>query len=297
MITLRQIEVIRAIMITGTVKGAAELLGVSSPGISRVMKHTEGQLGIRLFARVHGRYIPTNEAREIFDQISEVYQSIGNLQYAVDSLKKGGNKPISFAAVPSIASHVFPTAIQKLRARYPDLTLSLNTLKIEEAIDYLLLNKGEMVALSYKLDHPGLSMQQLYSGDLVALVPVAHPLAHLETVSVSDLSKETVIGIDPADPYGSILAAPFRDNGLPIRYDIQARTGQMIEALVAQGLGVAIIDKFSIAGPARQPGAVFRPLYEKTRFRSFAAFNAQHPRSHFAEELVRYLKSEMRQVS
>ncbi|MEO1109959.1 MAG: LysR family transcriptional regulator, partial [Pseudomonadota bacterium] len=119
MITLRQIEVIRAIMITGTVKGAAELLGVSSPGISRVMKHTEGQLGIRLFARVHGRYIPTNEAREIFDQISEVYQSIGNLQYAVDSLKKGGNKPISFAAVPSIASHVFPTAIQKLRARYP----------------------------------------------------------------------------------------------------------------------------------------------------------------------------------
>ena len=35
MLTLRQIEVIRAIMVTGTVGGAARLLNVSSPGISR----------------------------------------------------------------------------------------------------------------------------------------------------------------------------------------------------------------------------------------------------------------------
>ena len=41
MLTLRQIEVIRAIMVTGTIGGAARLLNVSSPGISRVMKHAE----------------------------------------------------------------------------------------------------------------------------------------------------------------------------------------------------------------------------------------------------------------
>ena len=34
MLTLRQIEVIRAIMITGTIAGAAKLLNVSAPGIS-----------------------------------------------------------------------------------------------------------------------------------------------------------------------------------------------------------------------------------------------------------------------
>lgn len=39
MLTLRQIEVIRAIMVTDTVGGAARLPNVSSPGISRVMKH------------------------------------------------------------------------------------------------------------------------------------------------------------------------------------------------------------------------------------------------------------------
>ena len=45
MLTLRQIEVIRAIMVTGTVGGAARLLHVSAPGVSRTMKHAEGVLG------------------------------------------------------------------------------------------------------------------------------------------------------------------------------------------------------------------------------------------------------------
>jgi hypothetical protein len=68
MLTLRQIEVIRAIMITGSVGGAARLLNVSSPGISRVMKHAEALLGLKLFSRKGGRYTPTREASDIFSQ-------------------------------------------------------------------------------------------------------------------------------------------------------------------------------------------------------------------------------------
>jgi DNA-binding transcriptional LysR family regulator len=44
MITLRQIEVLRAIMMTGTIAGAAKLLAVSAPGVSRLMKYTERSL-------------------------------------------------------------------------------------------------------------------------------------------------------------------------------------------------------------------------------------------------------------
>ena len=41
MMTLRQVEVIRAVMVTGTIGGAAKLLNVSAPGISRLVKYTE----------------------------------------------------------------------------------------------------------------------------------------------------------------------------------------------------------------------------------------------------------------
>jgi DNA-binding transcriptional LysR family regulator len=54
MLTLRQIEIICAIMVTGMVAGAARLLNVSSPGISRDMKHAEAASGVKLC-----RYSPT----------------------------------------------------------------------------------------------------------------------------------------------------------------------------------------------------------------------------------------------
>ncbi|MFV0359149.1 LysR family transcriptional regulator [Tropicimonas sp.] len=297
MLTLRQIEVIRAITVAGTVKGAAELLNVSAPGISRVMKHTEDQLGIRLFSRTHGRYAPTEEARDIFDQVTAVFQSVENLQYSIRALRAGGGRTASFAAVPSVAHHVFPAAVERLRHQFPDLHLNLNTIKIEEAIDYLLLRKGDVAALSYKLDHPGLVMMPLYSGRLLAIVPQGHKLAGVEALSVNDLVREPMIGVDPEDPYGRILAEPFRQYGLRPDFTIQARTGQMIATLVGQGLGVAVIDELSLAGPIRFPGIAVRPISEPTTFRAYAAFKADQPRSIFADRLVELMRAEMNRIA
>lgn len=293
MLTLRQIEVIRAITVAGTVKGAADLLNVSAPGVSRVMKHTESQLGLRLFSRIHGRYAPTEEARDIFEQVTAVFRSVENLQYSIEQLKTGASRSVGFAAVPSIAHHVFPSAIKRLREKFPELRLNLNTIKIEEAIDYLLLRKGEVAAMSYKLDHPGLTMQLLYSGRLVALLPEGHVLAREVCVTLADLVRHPLIGIEPDDPYGRILAEPFRQNGLSFDLSIRARTGQTIAALVAQGLGVAVMDELSVAGPQRPIGVIIRPILEPTVFRTYAAFNADHPRSIFAESFVDLLREEM----
>ena len=77
MLTLRQIEVIYAIMVTGTVGGAARLLNVSSPGINRVMQQAESMLGLKLFGRKGGRYTPTREASGTFSQINGVYDKVG----------------------------------------------------------------------------------------------------------------------------------------------------------------------------------------------------------------------------
>ena len=46
---LRQLEVFYAIMQTGTVSGAARNLHVSQPNVTRILAHTEQQLGFGLF--------------------------------------------------------------------------------------------------------------------------------------------------------------------------------------------------------------------------------------------------------
>lgn len=293
MLTLRQIEVIRAILLTGTVKGAADLLGVAAPGISRVMKHTESQLGLRLFSRAHGRFAPTDEAREIFTQINEVFAKVENLHESIDMLKRGESRVFKIASVPSIGQHVLPRALRRMRTRFPDLRLSVDQTKIEETIDYLLMRKVELVANSFRIDHPGLSSQPLGTGRVVALLPEGHELAQLAAVPIGDLARCPMIGIAPGDPYGSILARPLLDADLPVNFEIEARFAQTVQALVAHGTGVALIDEFSVAGPLL-PGVVVRPLVEPTHFRTYAVVNAEYPLSIFAETMIGYLKQEMR---
>ena len=105
MLTLRQIEVIRAVMVAGTINGAAKLLNVSAPGISRLMKHTEKSLGFRLFDRRQGRYVPAAEANDVFSQINAVYKKVEDLQFTVKRLESGRD----LRAENRLRSRVSPT--------------------------------------------------------------------------------------------------------------------------------------------------------------------------------------------
>ena len=70
---LRQLEVFRAVVETGTTKGAAHLLNISQPAVSTMIQHTEDQLGIELFDRVRGRLAPTEEALSIYAESSPIF--------------------------------------------------------------------------------------------------------------------------------------------------------------------------------------------------------------------------------
>lgn len=295
MMTLRQVEVVRAVMVTGTIGGAAKLLNVSAPGISRLVKYTEKSLGIRFFQRQNGRYVPTPEAQSIFEQINAVYKKVDDLSGMISAMGKGAVSELRIGSVPSIAQVMVPRAIERVRRRYPDLHMDINILKIEEAIDYLLLGKGECVAMSYRLPHSALDFLPLASGELYCIVPEGHELAGRGIVSAADIIRYPLIGIDPNDPYGRIMAEIFARNRLSYDITIRARFGTTVCALVRAGLGVAMIDQFTVAhgGVA---GVELLRIAEPTRFDTYIAVKRGVPLSLHAESFIAFLREEMRAV-
>jgi DNA-binding transcriptional LysR family regulator len=266
-LTLRQIEVIRAVMMTGTIAGAAEFLGVSAPGVSRLVRHTEDVLGVRLFERRNGLFVPAPEAARVFEQLHQVHEKIVGLTHALATLQQGGEAELAFASVPSVAQFIAARAVMRIRRRFPDLYIDLNVLKIEEAIDYLLLERGEFVAISYRFDHPSLAFEPLGEGLLVAIVPEGHALAARQAVSVRDLAGER-------------------------RLSVKARFAQTVVSLVRHGLGVALIDEFSVAG-VYMPGLVRIPLREATPVSVYAAVKRGRAPSSFAEYALDRLREEL----
>ena len=66
---LKQIEAFHAVMLTGSVSGAARLLHVTQPAITQTLQHAELQLGYALFTREGRRLTPTHEARQLFPEV------------------------------------------------------------------------------------------------------------------------------------------------------------------------------------------------------------------------------------
>jgi DNA-binding transcriptional LysR family regulator len=294
-LTLRQVEVIRAVMMTGTISGAADLLGVSAPGISRLVKHTEESLGVRLFERKAGLFLPAAEAAPVFEQIHQIHEKMAGLGFALDRLKRGAESELAFAAMPSIAQFVAARAAMQVRRRYPELYIDLNVLKIEETVDYLLLERGEFVASSSRFEHPSLAFRRIGAGELVVILPEGHRLAGAGRLTVADIAGEELIGVDERDPYGRITAEPFRAAGVPRRLSVKARFAQTVVSLVRHGLGVAVIDEFSVAGP-HMPGLVRAPLDPAPAMSVYVAQKAGRVLSSYADYAVDRLRDELRRA-
>lgn len=291
-LTLRQMEVVRAVMIAGSIMGAAKLLHVSAPGISRLIKHTEDGLGFRLFERRAGVFVPAPEAHAIFEMLNQVYRQVENLNAAVSSVQKGQDFALSFASAPSIAQFIAARAIRKIRARFPDLMIDLNILKIEETLDYLLLERGEVVFMSSPVENSAVESTPLVTGRIVAIFPEGHELSGQDSVSVHDLMRYPFVGVDPNDPYGAQLARPFREAGLEPRHSMRGRFAQTTVSLVRHGLGVAVIDEFSVA-EVYMPGLVQRPLAEPAEITAYVVQKRGRQLSSFAEFTIERFQHEL----
>jgi DNA-binding transcriptional LysR family regulator len=295
-LTLRQIEVVRAIMLTGTIAGAAKLLRVSAPGISRLMKYTEDTLGVRLFNRRHGRYVPTPEARSIFDLLDTVYRKVEDLQFAVERLGKGEGRELCLASVPSIANVMMPRAVEQLRHRFPALGVDINIIKLEEVIDYLLLARGEVVSVSARFDHSIIDFAPLATGRLLCIVPAGSALAARAAIRPEEIVEHTLVGVEPGDPHGHIITEIFRRAGLKYRMNIKARFGATAGRLVAAGLGLAIVDEFTAAYDSL-PGVKCLEIEADTAFQTYAAYRNDVALSVYAEAFIEVLRAEMTAVA
>lgn len=187
-LNLRQIEVFRAIMITGSISGAARLLSVSQPAISRLLAYTEDRLALRLFERVRGRVQPTPEARRLFQEVDQVHQGVVRVNELAEELRERGTGSVRIVASPSVGQTLVPDAIARLRERFPDLRVEFEVLTILEIIAKVVAGRADLGVSILPVDEPTLDMEVLTEGRLMVIMPRDHALARLRVVRPADLA-------------------------------------------------------------------------------------------------------------
>lgn len=105
---LRHIEIFQAIRQTGSISGAAQLLHVSQPAVTKVLQHAELQLGFPLFLRVRGKLQPTPEALELEREVDKVSESLQGVRRLAQNLRRAPGHSLRIGATPALALALLP---------------------------------------------------------------------------------------------------------------------------------------------------------------------------------------------
>lgn len=125
----------RAVMLTGTVSAAAELLGRSQPAVSRLLDKLEEELGVTLFERRRGRVTPTSAAHLLVDEIERAFVSLDPLKSFAARVAEGESSRVATAVMPALGITFVPRLLSRFRREWPNTQVLLNvrlSAKIEE---------------------------------------------------------------------------------------------------------------------------------------------------------------------
>jgi len=283
-LSLRQIEVFRAVMLSGSVNGAAQMLGVSQPSLSRVIQRMADILGFELFERVKGKLVPTKEARALFNLIGRVYRELDVLSESVERIATGESELFRIGTTGSPGRCIVPSAIAALHRNSPKLSFHVDVLLLEEIIDYLLFQTGECVVSIFPVNHPLVCSKAIGRGRLVGLVPKPHPLARAKVLSVADLASEFLISFESTTPHGAIVGSLLAKAGLKPKIGVQIRHIETAIGLVAHRVGIAIVDEFAVADASHLPFAVVA-IEGSPTVNVHLNWNREVVRSHFLQRL------------
>lgn len=286
---LRQIEVFRATMLTGSTADAARLLHVSQPGISRMIGHIELQLGLRLFERGKGRLKPTPEAQALYAEVEHVYRGVRRIDERAQALKSGGGLALRVLASPSTLLEIVPRAVASLSADYPDSMIYLESQLVRDMVRLLAIGEADVGISNLPIDHPLLVSEAVGSWSLSCVFQRGHRFEQETSVSIGEIVKERLIAFSPDTPQGRLVAEHYPralDTG-PRR--IEVRSGQVACALAEAGAGVAVVDNLT-ARAWRQDQLSFRPIKRSPRTQVYRVRNPAFPGSVLEDGLIERIR-------
>ena len=278
-LTHRQVEVFRAVMGTGHVTRAAELLHTSQPTVSRELARLEQVLGYALFDRVRGRLHPTTRALALLDEVKASYVGLERIAATAQSLKHFAQGRLTLASLPALAHALVPEALAGFAQGQPQARVSLESLE-SPLLESALAEQRYDLGLVERHEAPAAcTLQTLLVADEVAVLPAGHPLATRERLTPADFAGQPFVSLAPTDPYRQQIDALFAQAGIERTLRLDTPSAVSVCALVRQGLGLGIVNPLTaleMAGPA----LLVRPLSVSIPFHVALvrpAWRAVHP--------------------
>ncbi|MFT2017260.1 LysR family transcriptional regulator [Streptomyces sp. 796.1] len=277
---LQQLRYVVAVAETRNFTRAAERCAVVQSSLSHRIAGLERELGVKLFARSSRRTELTG-AGEAF--LARARECLAAADRAVaDAAAAAGvvRGRLALGVIVTTAAVDVPEAIQRFRARHPDvrvllraggsveLTAAVRQGELDVAFLGLPANERPAGVRSLALDHD----------EHVLVVPAGHRLAGAARVTLREVADETFVDFVAGTPARAQSDQAFAAAGLVRDVAYEAGIAELMTRLIARGLGVALLPSaFARPQAAGDPALALVPVVDGPRRIEYLAWNEFNP--------------------
>lgn len=235
----------RAVMLTGTVSAAAELLGRSQPAVSRLLDKLEAELGVTLFERRRGLVTPTSVARLLLDEIERAFVSLDSLKTFATRVAEGESSRIDTAIMPALAIGFFPRLLAKFQVDWPKTRMVLHVTVSPRVEEWAASQQIDIGIAETPFRRSGFRIEHFSDTPYIAAVPTDHPLADKSRIEPADLVDVPFISWASVTAGGQLVAQAFRTAGVKYEPTYETTVSATVYAMVKNGVGVGLIDPYT----------------------------------------------------
>ncbi len=254
---LRQLRYFAAVAEQRHFTRAAETLHVAQPALSQQIRRLEQELGLTLLDRT-SRSVRVTEAGEAV--LRRARRALGEVDAIVpdlDALRGLRTGRVLVGAIQSLGPYDLAGLLAAFQAVHPGIDLILREETTQEMLALLAADELDLAIASIDPPPPSeFDTQRVYDEDLVLAVHPGHPLAGRARLALVDLPDEPFILFREGSGLRATTERALATAGLAPRARLESTELSRVRALVARGLGVAIMPRSETSPPGPRVAAI-----------------------------------------
>ncbi|WP_444541775.1 LysR family transcriptional regulator [Asanoa siamensis] len=252
-------QVLRAVVSSGSVTAAAAHLGYTPSAVSQQVAALEKEAGVALLERAGRGVRPTAAGLLLTGHAAVISQHVATAESALADLRAGRTGRLTIRYFASIGPTLLAPAIARLRRAYPGVVVEPRLAVSDDEETAVVRGEADLAIVVRRPGdgtHRDLRLVHLVDDAYQVVLPTGHPLAARRVIDLADLAAEPWVGSEPPGPCREPIAAACAAAGFSPEFVATSEDYATAQGFVAAGLGVALVPRLGLG--TRHPGVVVR---------------------------------------
>lgn len=265
-------QVLRAVVSSGSVTGAATVLGYTPSAVSQQIAALEKEARTDLLERVGRGVRPTAAGLLLTGYADTISRQVAEAETALADLLAGRTGRLSVRYFATAGASLVAPAVARLRTEHPGVQIELKLIDPEDPLPDVREGRADLALVvgPRASGQEGVRFLHLLDDPYLAVLPEGHPLAGAEALEMADLAEEPWVGSEWPGPCLDAQLTACETAGFRPRFVVESEDYVTAQGFVAAGLGVSLIPRLGL-GVGVRPGVVVRELRSPQPSRSIYA--------------------------